>query len=86
MPKRVFWPAAFIVMGLVILASKLQLLPSALINLWPILLIIIGLGGLLTSDTDEWIGSSKRSTPRASVRTPARSAARKPAKKASRKK
>ena len=64
MPKRVFWPLALIIMGLVFLASRMQLLPIEFANLWPILLIIIGLGGLLTSDRDEWISDQGASTTR----------------------
>ncbi|MFZ1721638.1 MAG: DUF5668 domain-containing protein [Microgenomates group bacterium] len=54
MPKRVFWPAALVVMGLVFLASNLGMLPREFWNLWPLMLIVVGLGGLLTSDTNEW--------------------------------
>lgn len=59
MPKRVFWPVALIVMGLVFLASNLSLLPREFWNLWPLMLIIIGLGGLLTSDREEWMQTPK---------------------------
>ncbi|PIY80011.1 MAG: hypothetical protein COY80_05035 [Candidatus Pacebacteria bacterium CG_4_10_14_0_8_um_filter_42_14] len=54
MPKRIFWPAVAVVMGLIFLASNLGMLPQSLWNLWPLILIIVGLGGLLTSDNDEW--------------------------------
>jgi hypothetical protein len=54
MPKRVFWPAALVTMGLIFLASNLGLLPLAFWNLWPIILIVVGLGGLLISDKEEW--------------------------------
>lgn len=54
MPKRVFWPAALVTMGLIFLASNLGLLPREFWNLWPIILIVVGLGGLLTSDKEEW--------------------------------
>lgn len=54
MPKRVFWPAALVTMGLIFLASNLGLLPYAFWNLWPIILIVVGLGGLLLSDKEEW--------------------------------
>jgi hypothetical protein len=74
MPKRIFWPVALLVMGLVFLASKLELLPSEFANLWPILLIVIGLGGLLTSDRDEWLGNS--STQSGATRSTARPAIR----------
>lgn len=81
MPKRVFWPAALIVMGLIFIASSMGFLPSSFFNLWPLLLIIAGLGGLLTSDREEWM-STKTSKPAA--RKPVAKAA--PKKKASAKK
>ncbi|MBD3279143.1 MAG: hypothetical protein GF390_00345 [Candidatus Pacebacteria bacterium] len=62
MPKKVFWPAALVVMGLIFLASNLNLLPKAFWNLWPLILIIVGLGGLLTSDRDQWLGKNKKTT------------------------
>ena len=52
MPKKVFWPAAMIAMGLVFLAHNLGLLPREFGNLWPLILIVVGLGGLLTCDRD----------------------------------
>lgn len=60
MPKRVFWPAALVVMGLIFMASNLGLLPPQFWNLWPLLLIIVGLGGLLTSDREEWMIDEKK--------------------------
>jgi len=54
MPKRVFWPAALVTMGLIFLASNLGLLPLAFWNLWPIILIVVGLGGLIISDKEDW--------------------------------
>jgi hypothetical protein len=66
MPKRVFWPAALVTMGLIFLASNLGLLPLAFWNLWPIILIVVGLGGLLISDKEDWDSVSpkpKRKTP-----------------------
>lgn len=66
MPKKVFWPVSLITMGLVFLASNLGFLPREFWNLWPMMLIIVGLGGLLTSDRDEWMagtgGSSNKTT------------------------
>lgn len=59
MPKRVFWPASLIVMGLIFLASNLGLLPAIFWNLWPLILIIVGLGGLLISDREDWSQSPK---------------------------
>jgi len=72
MPKRVFWPAALVVMGLVFLASNLGMLPREFWNLWPLMLIIVGLGGLLTSDTNEWYSNSSTSsaTPASKTRRP----------------
>lgn len=66
MPKRVFWPAALVTMGLVFLASNLGFLPREFWNLWPIILIAVGLGGLLTSDSEEWDVTGK-TTPKKSV-------------------
>jgi len=62
MPKKVFWPAVLVVMGLIFLASNLGYLPRAFWNLWPIILIVVGLGGLLTSDSDEWDTTSVKKT------------------------
>jgi hypothetical protein len=58
MPKRVFWPLTLVIMGLIFLASNLRLLPASFWNLWPLILIVVGLGGLLTSDRDEWMDNS----------------------------
>lgn len=55
MPKKIFWPLALAIMGLVLLASNLGILPRDFWNLWPIILIVVGLGGLITSDRDEWL-------------------------------
>lgn len=74
MPKKVFWPVAMIAMGLIVLASNLGLLPREFWNLWPIILITAGLGGLLTCDRDEWMvdtsSSPKTSTTSRSVAAP----------------
>lgn len=63
MPKRVFWPASLVVMGLIFLASNLGLLPREFWNLWPIILIVVGLGGLLTSDSEEWDSATSTKKP-----------------------
>lgn len=55
MPKKVFWPAALVVMGLVFLAQNMGYLSPQFWNLWPIILIVVGLGGLITSDRDQWL-------------------------------
>jgi hypothetical protein len=59
MPKRVFWPVALIVMGLIFMASSLGMLPPDFASLWPLILVVVGLGGLLTSDREEWMVSTK---------------------------
>ena len=65
MPKNVFWPVAMVILGLIFLASNLGMLPRAFWNLWPIILIVVGLGGLLTSDREEWIvDTSTKKTPK----------------------
>jgi len=64
MPKRVFWPAALVVMGFLFLGANIGLLPRDFWNLWPLLLIIVGLGGLLISDREEWTLEEKRANDR----------------------
>lgn len=59
MPKKVFWPATLVAMGLIFMASNMGLLPLAFWNLWPLILVVVGLGGLITADQDEWIVNSK---------------------------
>lgn len=81
MPKKVFWPASLVVMGLVFMAAILDLLPREFLSFWPLLLIIVGLGGLLTSDRDEWmVPTSKKATtkaaPKAAGKTVIKSAAK----------
>lgn len=61
MPKNVFWPVTLVIMGLIFMASNLGLLPSMFWNLWPIILLVVGLGGLITSDQDEWFSIPKKS-------------------------
>lgn len=72
MPKRVFWPAALVVMGLIFMASNLGYLPTRFWNLWPVILVVVGLGGLLTSDRDTWVSSPRSARP--SRRRPAKKA------------
>jgi multisubunit Na+/H+ antiporter MnhB subunit len=55
MPKLVFWPAAILTLGLIYLASAMGYLPAEFHFLWPIVMIVVGLGGLLTSDREEWL-------------------------------
>lgn len=76
MPKKVFWPITLVVMGLIFMASNLGYLPKAFWNLWPLILVVVGLGGLITSDRDEWLIETKK--PQAKKAT---SKKKKPAKK-----
>lgn len=62
MPKRVFWPASLIVMGLVLIATVMDLLPQQFLVFWLLVLIIVGLGGLLTSDREEWMKPEKKAS------------------------
>jgi hypothetical protein len=71
MSKQVFWPLAFVVMGLIFLASNLGMLHVDFVNLWPLILIIAGLGGLVTSDRMEWMSPEKKSAPKKSSKSPA---------------
>jgi len=54
-PKKIFWPITLVVMGLIFMASNLGYLPQAFWNLWPLILVVVGLGGLITSDREEWL-------------------------------
>lgn len=57
MPKKVFWPAALAIMGFILLSSNMGIMPHSFWNLWPIILIVVGLGGLITADRDSWLCS-----------------------------
>lgn len=60
MPKKVFWPITLVIMGLIFMASNMGYLPQAFWNLWPLILVIVGLGGLVTSDREEWLSETKK--------------------------
>ncbi len=77
MPKSVFWPATLVVMGLIFLASNMGMLPAAFWNFWPLILIIVGLGGLLTSDREEWLVEPSKKSTAASKAKPKKAAKRK---------
>ncbi len=62
MKKAYFWPAAMVTMGLVILAQNLHMLPVGFENFWPLVLIVVGLGGLLTADREEWLHEPKKTS------------------------
>lgn len=64
MPKQVFWPAAIVTLGLIYLASAMGYLPAEYHFLWPIIMIVVGLGGLVTSDREEWLVFPKKSSTR----------------------
>jgi hypothetical protein len=72
MPKRVFWPATLVVMGLIFMASNMGLLPVAFWNLWPLILVLVGLGGLITSDREEWIVKPTHKKAKSKKKKPAR--------------
>ncbi len=80
MPKRVFWPVAMVILGLIFLASNLGMLPRAFWNLWPIILIVVGLGGFLTSDRDDWFVANRPA--RKTRKTTKKRAAKKTSRKA----
>lgn len=61
MPKAYFWPVALVIMGLVLLASRMDMIPADYADLWPVILLVVGLGGLLTADRSEWLSHSKKS-------------------------
>ncbi len=73
MPKRVFWPVAMVVMGVIFIASNMGLLPIMFWNLWPVVLIVVGLGGLLISDKEEWEGQTAPKSAKKVVKKTARS-------------
>lgn len=77
MPKKVFWPAVLVIMGLIVLASNLQMLPPEFWNIWPMILIIVGLGGLLLSDRDEWLSTDSKSSVRHTSKKTKKSSRRK---------
>lgn len=84
MPKRVFWPIALVVIGIIFLASNVGVLPKSFWNLWPLILIIVGLGGLLISDREEWsVSTPTKSKPKAST---AKAVSRRPAPKTKKRK
>lgn len=60
MPKRTFWPVTLIVMGLIFMASNMGYLPQDFWLLWPLILVVVGLGGLITSDREEWMSVVKK--------------------------
>jgi hypothetical protein len=83
MPKNVFWPVALAIMGFVLLSSNLGMLPHNFWNLWPIILIVVGLGGLITADRDEWLcdSSSKSKSKKKNTKTKKRKSSKKSKKK-----
>lgn len=60
MPKKIFWPITLVIMGLIFMASNMGYLPKAFWNLWPLILVIVGLGGLITADREEWLVEDKK--------------------------
>jgi len=86
MPKHVFWPVTMVIFGLIFLASNLGMLPREFWNLWPIIFIVVGLGGLLTSDKKEWLfdTSEKKKSKKTTKKSSAKKAT-KPTKKTAKK-
>ncbi len=72
MPKQYFWPTTLVIMGLVIIASRLGYLPAQFDGLWLIILVIVGLGGLLTADRSEWTGGQSRAATKPTHKTVAK--------------
>ena len=62
MSKQIFWPAVLVVMGLIFMAANMGYLPMEFMPLWPLVMIIVGLGGLLTADRPEWLVREKSGT------------------------
>lgn len=86
MPKKVFWPATLVIMGLIFLASNMGYLPAVFWNLWPLILIVVGLGGLVTADQDEWLIEPKKKRKTSAKKTGATKARKTTTRKTSRKK
>lgn len=63
------------------MASNLGYLPKAFWNLWPLILIVVGLGGLVTSDRDEWLYESKQASAKKTSTKKAPAKKKKPARK-----
>ncbi len=79
MPKKVFWPAAMLVMGIIFFGTNTGVFASEFANLWAIVLIIAGLGGLLLSDREGWLVNPVKPTKKATAKPTKK--AKKPAKK-----
>ncbi len=73
MPKRIFWPVTLVIMGLIFMASNMGYLPRAFWNLWPLILVVVGLGGLITSDREEWLIENKTTSTKKAKTSPAKS-------------
>jgi hypothetical protein len=73
MPKRIFWPVTLVIMGLIFMASNMGYLPKAFWNLWPLILVVVGLGGLITSDREEWLIENKTTSTKKVKTSPAKS-------------
>jgi len=59
MPKKVFWPATILTMGLIFFATQMKIIPEAYSSLWALIMIVTGLVGLITSDRVEWLCEPK---------------------------
>jgi hypothetical protein len=72
MPKRAFYPAVLILFGLIEMANLMGYFPQALRDFWPVLMIIVGLGGLLTADKEGWLSNVTRPASRVTSKKAAR--------------
>lgn len=62
MPKQYFWPATLILFGAIFAGTCIGVMPVQLLIIWPIFMLIIGLGGLATADRNDWLAPTKRAT------------------------
>ncbi len=57
MSKRYFWPLSMIILGMIMTMTMLGYLPLYLLWFWPVVMLLVGLGGLLVADREEWMSS-----------------------------
>lgn len=66
MSKNYFWPLTLIIFGAIFSGTFLGMMPMHLIIVWPILMLIVGLGGLVTADRVEWLVPIEKKTKKSS--------------------
>ena len=77
MSKKIFWPITLVTMGLIFMSAYLNLLPVAFANILPLILVVVGLGGLLTADQDEWLSHSSKKLATKKTASPKKSSKKK---------